>query len=244
MKKQLLNLAITGVLGTVSLSANAALVAGSVLDFTGTFEWSTYGTIPIQSGPDGGIQIGVTQDTNGHLSHGSPFNPPHVAGGLDMEWIMLSNAGMHFTASPIVVVDNDVNNDGGFTKTLDFSGWRMTWNGIPSINLGGGYQDCGTSTDGICVDTNPYVGDVGGTYDNGSGLATITCSTASCSISSTFTLTYSAVVPQADPSNFGGVPYFLNLTGHVSAVPLPTAAWLLGSGMLGLMSVAKRRRSR
>lgn len=243
MNKKLLSFAVAGALGTASLSAHAALTSGTLLDFTGAFTLDAgpgFGLIitPISSGPDGGIQIGITQDTNGHNSHGGITS--HIAGGLDLEWVMLGNAGMHLTNSPITVVNNDVNNDGGFTKTLDFSGWRITWNGIPSINLGGGYQDCGTSTDGICVENTD---DIAGTYDNGTGLATITCTTASCSNSSSFTLTYSAVVPRSDPSNFGSVPYALNISGHVNAVPIPASAWLFGSGLLGLIGMARRKDS-
>jgi len=242
--KTLLNTAIALALGGASLSANSALTTSAVLDFTGTFGFDTGspgGIIytPIQSGPDGGIHIGVTQDTNGHNSHGGN---PHNVGGLDKEWLFLNNSGMHFTTSPIIVENNDVNSDGGFTKTLDFSGWRMTWNAIPEIGLGGGFQDCGTSTDGICVSTGGY--DISGTYDNGSSLATITCSTASCSVSSTFTLTYAAVFPMADPSNFGGVPYSLDISGKVNAIPVPAAAWLFGSGLAGLLAVSRRKNKR
>jgi len=241
--KTLLSTSIALALGGASLNAHSALTTSAVLDFTGTFGLDAGGSTgiistSIQSGPDGGIHIGVTQDTNGHNSHGGT---PHNAGGLDREWLFNSNSGMHFTASPITVVDNDVNNDGGFTKTLDFSGWRMTWNAIPSITLGGGMQDCGTSTDGICV--TPGSGDdIAGTYDNGSGLATITCSTASCSNSSTFTLTYAAVVPMADPSSFDGTPYSLDITGKVNAVPVPAAAWLFGSGLAGLLAMSRRKK--
>ncbi len=241
--KTLLSTSIALALAGTSLSANSALTTSAVLDFTGTFGLDAGGSTgiiltPIQSGPDGGIHIGVTQDTNGHNSHGGAS---HInEGGLDKEWLFSGNSGMHFTASPITVVDNDVNNDGGFTKTLDFSGWRMTWNAIPSIPLGGGIQDCGTSTDGICVTSNPEPVDIAGTYDNGSGLATITCSTASCSNSSTFTLTYAAVVPMADTTNFDGTPYSLDITGKVNAVPVPAAAWLFGSGLAGLIAVSRR----
>ena len=32
----------------------------------------------------------------------------------------------------------------------------------------------------------------------------------------------------------------LSFTGNVSAVPLPAAAWLLGSGLLGLLGIGRR----
>lgn len=243
--KTLLSTSIALALGGASLSAHSALTTSAVLDFTGTYGLDAGGSTgiiltSIQSGSDGGIHIGVTQDTNGHNSHGGASH--NNEGGLDQEWLFNGNSGMHFTTSPITIVDNDVNNDGGFTKTLDFTGWRMTWNAIPSIPLGGGAQDCGTSTDGICVVPGLEPVDIAGTYDNGSGLATITCSTASCSSSSTFTLTYAAVIPMADPSNFDGVPYSLDITGKVNAVPVPAAAWLFGSGLAGLLAVSRRKK--
>lgn len=240
MKNKLPSLIISGALGTVSLPASAALTVGTLLEFTGTFSMDTTAGLvvtPIKSGPDGGIIIGLVQDTNGHASHGGTTS--HLAGGIDYEWSFFGKQGMHFTTSPIVVVDNDVNNDGGFTKTLDFSGWRVTWNGGPVINMGGGIQDCGTSSDGIC--SSSY-GDLAGSYDNGTGLATITCSTASCSYSSSFTLSYNADVPmQSPPGDFGGVSYGLNLTGYINAVPIPAAAWLFSSGLAGLLLQSRRR---
>ncbi|HED13494.1 MAG TPA: VPLPA-CTERM sorting domain-containing protein, partial [Gammaproteobacteria bacterium] len=57
-----------------------------------------------------------------------------------------------------------------------------------------------------------------------------------------FTLSYAAVVPVGDPSNFGGVNYTVNAGGHV-VVPVPAAAWLFGSGLVGLVGVARRRKA-
>ncbi len=238
--------AVATILGATSYTTQAALITGSVLEFGPgsyfAFDNNANGTIqPDEKLPISmydGIIIGATQLTGG--SHGGvpdgTENP-----GIDNPWSWLINTGMHQTLSPVTVANNDVNNDGGFTKALDFSGWGVTWNAIPNIPLGGGMQDCGTSSDGICVTNGPNSVDIGGTYDNGTGLATITCSTASCSASSTFTLNYSAITPQAHTSNFGGVLYSLSMVGHVSAVPVPAAVWLFGSGLLGLGGLTRRR---
>jgi len=238
--------AVAAVLGATTCTAQAALTTGSVLEFNpgaitpdntvisgSYFSLDTVVQIPISMFD--GIILGVAQPASG--SHGGPPNGSETP-AIDTPWNFKSNTGMHYTTSPIVVIDDDVNGDGGFTKTLDFSGWAITWNTV-KISLGGGFQDCGTSSDGICVTTG--LDDLTGTYDNGSGLATITCSTASCSTSSTFTLNYAAVIPQADPSNFGGVSYNLFMEGHVGAVPVPAAAWLFGSGLAGLAGVARRK---
>lgn len=183
-------------------------------------------------GPDGGITIGTAQSASG--SHTGIPNGSETA-HIDAPWNFFGQTGMHFTSSPVSVVT-----DSGTTKTLSFSGWNVTWSGIPAINMGGGLQDCGTASDGKCVDAN--VGDISGTYNNGSGLATITCSTSSCSFGSSFTLDYQATVPRADASGFGGVFYATHLTGTVTqAVPVPAAAWLFGSGLVGLVGVARRK---
>ncbi len=249
LKKSVIHSSIALAMGGVSMSANALLLNSTtaVLDFTGTFSMMTaQGPVltAIQSGKDGGITIGLAQAVQAnHATHGG-LNHPNK-GKLDQEWSFFSSAGQSFTTTGPTVVNDDVNSDGGFTKTLDFSGWRVSWNGIPEINMGGGLQDCGTTTDGVCVFNGA---DIGGTYDNGTQLATITCNTASCSNSSTFSLTYDAIVPQADPSGFGGAAYGINITGsvtpHPSAVPVPAAVWLFGSGLVGLVGVARRKKAK
>ena len=234
-KKSALSTAVVLAMGGVSYSANAALITGTTLsiDSGSQFTMGTPAgivTTAMTTGLQGGLIIGQTQNVApSHPTHGGA---PHTnKGKLDREWLFFTNTGVHFTETAVTV-----DSDGGATKTLDFSGWRVSWNGIASINMGGGIQDCGTTDDALC-------GSVGGTFDNGTGIATITCSTSSCSNTSNYTLTYSATVPQADPSGFGGAPYGLTMTGTVSAIPVPAAVWLFGSGLLGLVGVARRKKS-
>lgn len=135
---------------------------------------------------------------------------------IDNPWNFLANTGMHQSLSPITVVSNDYFGN----MALDFSGWSVTWNALPSsIDLGG---------DAIVGDT---------------GLATLTCD-FDCSDGDRYTLEYTAHVPVDDPSGFGGVYYGLHLEGTVSAVPVPVpaAVWLFGSGLIGLFGFAKRRK--
>ena len=98
--------------------------------------------------------------------------------------------------------------------SLDFSGWNIDWNNI-LIDLGG---DAGAG------DTS---------------LATIICSSPSCSVNDTYVLEYFAHVPQPDPSGKGGVFYTVHLEGVISNVPIPAAAWLFGSGLIGLIGLAR-----
>lgn len=103
--------------------------------------------------------------------------------------------------------------DGASGGTLDMSGWYVHWNDV-QIDMSSG------------------------------GTAALTCSTANCD-GGTYTATYAAVVPNDGTTNFGNVNYTLNLQGTItpSAVPVPAAVWLFGSGLLGLVGVARRRKA-
>jgi len=262
MKKTTLVTAIGLVIGGASLSANATLTSSSVLVFdssivgclgdAGTYPNCSYGptatggswfgfdgngdykiTQPekgiIYNSGDGtlspkgaGIQIGATYVADG--SHSGSIDGSESP-AFDI-WELLGSTGMHYLTSAITVVDDAVGGD-PTVKALDFSGWTITWNGIAAINMGGDATNFGTT--GLPGELN-------------SGLALMTCSTASCSDSSTFTLDYQAQVPKGDPSMFGGIMFTTHLEGQVSSVPVPAAAWLFSSGLLGLLGVARRKK--
>lgn len=117
-------------------------------------------------------------------------------GSIDAAWGFLGNTGSDFLVTGVT---------GDTITGLDFSGWRVTWNGIPSISMAGGTQDCGTTSDGICVMPPPQGSvDVGGTYNNGTGIATFAWDGV---YGHAYSIDYLATVPQADPSGFGGVAY-------------------------------------
>jgi hypothetical protein len=156
---------------------------------------------------------GTTDATDTNLFIATTTETPSI----DEPWGFFGNTGMHYTMGTAVT---EVGSHTGNTAELDFSGWTVTWNGIPVIPMGGDSVN----------------------FTEDTGKALITCSTDSCSVSSTYVLDYEAHVPIGDASGFGGVKYTLHLEGHVAPVPLPAAAWLFGSGLLGLAGVARRRR--
>lgn len=128
-------------------------------------------------------------------------------------WFFFSNTGSDFLKTPATCID-------AACTQLDFSGWRVTWNGIPEINMGSGAW--GGYTDGVA--NFSWDGNIGSTY----------------------TLQYRATVPLGDPSNFGGVQYELYLTGVATAAVVPEAEtyamMLAGLGLVGAM-VSRRRKT-
>ncbi|HSH28862.1 MAG TPA: VPLPA-CTERM sorting domain-containing protein [Thiohalobacter sp.] len=245
MKKFALTAAAAAVM-LASGAANAALVDGSTLSFTpaasgGTStpasgSWFSMRALDLDGNgvPEtdiftpisslNGIVLGTAQAASGSHS-GSPgctagvgtctdTDPSSESPNIDNPWGFFGNTGMHQTTSAASVLSAS-----GNSATVDFSGWNVTWNGIASIPMGSG----------------AWAG-------NPEGVATITCG-VDCGDGDSYALDYSATVPLGDPSGFGGVAYAVHLEGSVSAVPVPAAVWLFGSGLVGLVGVARRRKA-
>ncbi len=162
-----------------------------------------------------GIIIGATQ-----LASGSHSGVPNgtESPNIDQPWAFFGNTGMDETTSPITQTSST--STGG---TLNFSGWTVNWNG-GTISMGSGGL-CQTNADGA-TSTNNCNGSAVFLWNGVNG--------------SQYQLWYNATVPTG---SFAGVNYRLHLVGTVNTVPLPAAVWLLGSGLLGLVGVARRKRS-
>lgn len=199
---------------TLTINASTLNASGYVVVGTGSwFGMDTNGNGVINLAERTGLAQGTTglvigQATTQGASHGGPV----VAGdtnAITAPWEFFGNTGSDYTTVGIT---------GGTVTGLDFSGWTVTWNGIPAINMTSGAWGTGF-TNGVAN----FIWD--GVYGNA------------------YTLTYTATVPVGDPSNFGGVKYQLNLTGNV--MPVPEAStygmMLAGLGLVGFMASRRRK---
>ena len=248
MNKTVLSTAVGLALGLASLTTYAATVnnteyltitagsetnASSVITINGGsyFGMDTNGDSKIQateldmlSQGTTGLVFGVTT-AQGASHSGAPVATDTNA--IDAPWAFFGNTG----SSYLKVAVSGSTSSGASAGGLNMSGWTVTWNGIPAINMGGGaWQPLNCSASWMqCTGHTFTNGNAEFTWDGVLGDA--------------YTLNYAATVPAGDPSGFGGVHYYLHLSGFVKPVPIPAAVWLLGSGLLGLVGVARRKRS-
>jgi len=199
--------------------ANAALLNGSTLSFTPAV---TGGMVMPAIGDGSWMALQVTptdflythiDSLNGIiLGTSQPASSIPPVGDIDSPWMFSGSNGVHLTNS-----NSNVLTSFGDSATIDFSGWNIDWTGI-LVNLG----------------SNAWNG-------NSDGVANVTCETGSgCGGGASYLLDYSATIPVGDPSGLGGIKYALHIEGFVSAVPVPAAVWLFGSGLLGLIGFSYR----
>lgn len=244
MNKMHMALALGTILSTIDITAHAAtLNPGDVLtitpgvqtyvnnnftDVTGSwFAYDLSGDIRIQRveklpfvpGPDGGLIIGVAQDTNGHASH--PGRPHPGMGGIDAEFDLGGASGMHFTTLP-VTGSTTTGGSGG----LDFTGWTITWNTQTNPLGGGAWQPLNCNVLGCGSHT----------FTNGNALFSW-----DGVYGNPYTLYYSGRIPNG---TFAGVGYVLHLEGVVNPVPIPAGVWLLASGLVGLAGFMRPKAGR
>ncbi len=249
MDKTILSTAVGLALGLASLTTYAATVNNTeYLTITpGAATYST-GSSPIVIGATGSyfgmdtnkdskIQLSeldmLSQGTTGLVfgvttAQGASHSGVPVAtdtNAIDAPWAFFGNTG----SSYLKVAVSGSTSSGASAGGLNLSGWTVTWNGIPAINMGGGaWQPLNCSA--------AWMQCTGHTFTNGN--AEFTWDGV---LGDAYTLNYAATVPAGDPSGFGGVQYFLHLSGFVKPVPIPAAVWLLGSGLIGLAGIAGRR---
>lgn len=237
MQKKLLTTAVLLGLGGFGTSANADLASGSLglsiegnlnpaCLYGGTYPACAYGAFDTADAGSyfnmDGSPAAAVDGNNTMLVNGTaqPYSGPAFGPGS-----AYPGGGDNITQDWDFFgnIGTNFSVDAGLTvgandASVAMSGWRVGWGEVPEINMGLGADAVLSCTGGI--DAN------------------------ACELGESFTLTYAAVVPEGDPSGFGGVLYELNLQGSVvQTIPVPAAVWLFGSGLLGLVGVARRRKA-
>ena len=221
------SLLLAGLLASGSAHAAVTLATGDVLTITAGVPTYSGGTSPVvtsvtgsyfgmDTNSDSKIELGeltmLSQGTTGLVlgittaagaSHGG-FPASGDSNEIDAPWAFFGNTGSSFLKAPATGSVSSGASAGG----LNLSGWTVTWNGIPAINMGGSaWQPLNCSS--------AWMQCAGHTFTNGN--AEVTWDGVP---GDPYTLNYSATVPAGDPSGFGGVHYYLHLAGKV-IVPQP-----------------------
>ena len=244
MNKTLINAALALAFGVTAISAQAAVVntgdilsvAAGIVTTSGTTTSPVYTVtggswFAMDTNGDGLIQasekVAYSQGTKGivigDITTAGPYHSGNPVPGEMNQWV--SSWGFFGSTGTFF---NTVGITGGTTTGLDLSGLQVAYNNIADINMGGIAWTPG-NTAGAGVAAGPYVSGKGiFSWDGVYGDA--------------YTLDYAATVPSTSAA-FPNTKFFLHSQGVVSAVPLPAAVWLLGSGLLGLVGVARRKKA-
>lgn len=222
VRKTLINVGMALAFGVTTLSAQAAVVnTGDILSITNGVPGTNANGSPIVTGGswfamdlNGNSSIGATERTPITMgSKGIVIGVNQPVGEIDT-WTFNGSTGRDYTPTTAIT--------GSTTTGLNMSGWVVNWGGSDIPMPSGAWNPTNCATVGVPCSNTSGVGTF--TWDGVSGHA--------------YTLNYAATVPTG---SFSGTKYYLHLEGNVSTVPVPAAVWLLGSGLMGLVGVARRR---
>ena len=244
LQKSALVTAMSVVIGITSFNAQAvAFQNGDVLTIdAGVVNTDAYGNTSINTGSffgmdlngDSKVQQGekvalaqgttgltIGQTTGAGASHsGAPL--PEDMGEITAPWLFYSNTG----SDQLTIAAT-----GDTTSGLDMSGWTVNW--IDHV------LDMGTGAWNVLNCSASHLDCVGATVVD--GIADVSWSGV---YGDSYTLYYTATIQSG---GFTGTQYFLKLTGTVEEglvpeVPVPATVWLFGSGLLGLVGVARGKK--
>ena len=245
MKKQILAAAVLATFGAIAATGAQAAVLNTGDQLT--LNAATFTSGYVSGGSFFGMDLngnaklteseltGMKMCTNGVIigsttTPGSYHAGPQTTsdtGTVDGSWFFNNSTGSNWFSG--------VAPTGSTTAGLNFGGWNVSWSALSAIPM---------TTGAWQLQVGPYapanctaLGCTGHTFTNGNAQLVW-----NGTYGSTYQLNYSATVPIGDPSGFGGTQYFLHLEGVVNAVPVPAAVWLFGSGLLGLVGIARRKK--
>lgn len=213
------------VLGFSASAMGAALPAGTLLTIDQNFgEAASYFTMVTAS--DGSkTTTNIRSTKNDGTQHAASID-----GGILLLTAQAAGTGNH-SGSPAPSDTNSIDKPWSFftntgehfstggTSADPVAGtitmdWFVAWNGIPAINMSGDAANFG---------------------DTGIGTFTV--------VGTNYTIDFASHVPLNDVSGFGGVPYGLHTEGRiVSAIPEPASLLLIGSGLVGILGLARRKK--
>ena len=236
MKQTAMKMAVAIALGAASVSANAALFKLgdrlSIDNGVATYDAAGY-VINVSSGSffgmdtGGDSKIANTEKTPMVGLSGIVMGKTQGKGVID-SWSFFGSPGTDFTS---VAPTGNTGNGGPTTASgINLSGWTVFW-----PNPGGANIPMGTGAWTPPAANCTNLGCTGITFNN--GIAAISWDGT---YGHTYSLWYTATVPVGSPC-CDNVKYLLHLVGTVS-VPVPAAAWLFGSGLLGLVGIARRKK--
>ena len=213
-------------LGTACLhNAHATLVNGSTLSFSSALGGhnNTDTTQPaVGAGswwafPDSNLYLAI-ESFNGLVVGTSQSASGSHSGAPDgTESPAIDQAWQAFgnTGMLETTLPTNVVSASGNTATLNFMGIAVDFNGFDALSI---YE--------------PLAGDT--------GLASIMCA-VDCGLGDTYILDYSGHTTFSGKD--GGVPFLIHLEGTITAVPIPAAVWLYGSGLLVLIGISRRKKA-